>query len=110
MSEWNATCLSVRERVCDIYSDLTIGDYSRDLQCGCTHPVDQSLNNCIMPLPTYFIKLAYPEFTNYTTPKALIIENCVFQHFFYSVNAIVDIPNVPSYVLITHTQFDKIST
>ena len=80
------------------------------LECGCSAPSEQTLNNCIVDLPTYFIKIPYYRNTKYESPKKLIIEGCVFQHFFYSLNAVIDIPQTASLVTISHSNFNLFST
>ena len=64
-----------------------------------------------MPLATSFIKIDYKRNTQYSTPKRLIIHGCVFQHFFYSLNALIDIPEInPSIVSIANSEFNYFST
>ena len=108
-SSWNAACLGAHETVCE-FNGSVIKATTTNLSCGCSAPTDQTLNNCIMHLPTYFIKLGYKRNSKYYSPKSLLIDGCVFQHFFYSLNSLIDIPSNPSLVSITNTEFNYFST
>lgn len=74
----------------------------------CSTPTTHSLNNCITPLPTSLIRLDYKSAT-YSTPKSLLIQDCEFLHFFYSLNALIDVPTAPGFVNIINSKFEKFS-
>lgn len=77
--------------------------------CECQAPTTQSLNNCMSPLPTSFIRLDYKG-VSYSTPKSVLLNQTEFNHFFYPLGALIDVAGGPGFVNIIDSKFDKFST
>ena len=83
-------------------------DSSFGVTCNCAAPPLQSLNNCVSPLPTSFIKLHYKN-ASYSTPKAILLQECEFRHFFYSLSALIDMSGGPGFLTISNSVFEQFS-
>ena len=106
MGSWNTQCLASHSRICQINSSTKAisDDTSSGMACTCASPSMQSLNNCVTPLATSFIKMDYKN-ASYATPKSILVKDCEFQHFFYSLNALIDISGGPALLNIVNSVF-----
>ena len=87
-----------------------ITDVDPQNECRCSAPETQSLNNCIQPLPTYFFRLEYWSGERFNSPKKLILRDCEFVHFYYSLGALIQVPLEPAVIEVESTRFHKWST
>ena len=108
LGTWSSECLGSHSRICQISGTAVSDDPSSGVTCNCTAPSLQSLNNCVSPLPTSFIRLDYKN-ASYSTPKSILIRDSEFRHFFYSLNALIDIAGGPGFLTIIGSIFEKFS-
>ena len=88
-----------------------VTDADPSSNCGCASPTDHSLENCSHHLPTFFLKVETSTQESYSRPKTLNVMNCEFINFFYSLNALVEVPSSsPAVVRISGSQFFRFST
>ncbi len=106
LGDWTPQCLGDKTPTCGFAGGHPTEEVAG---CGCAVSTVQ-LEHCNFHAPTSLFRVRYSPANALATAKSLVVADCEFHHFFYQLNALIQLPPEGASLSITGSSFLRFSS